>query len=299
MAKLKQRKYRLAHRLISFLRDRDVRGVRRLSVSLPKLLLPDPKKVGPHILRTIHGFPMKIDPSRDTGVELSLFQTGTYEKGTLAVLQDLLKHGDCFIDVGANIGLMSVFAAQCVGRTGEIIAFEAHPETYDLLLYNVDINKLTNVKTYAFALGDEDTTAMIYDDHEVNRGGASLVAGEDVTRGHEVQVKRLDDVLSGEIAPAVMKVDVEGYELQVLKGASGMIERTKPALIVEFSAARSNRYDPQELLEYIRSFGFYELYKLSGTKERKSGLVKILSDADLPEHDNLFCLVKGGEAPIQ
>lgn len=289
---LKFRKYPISHQLISWLRDLDVRGIRRLSVILPKLLLPDPKKIGPHILKTLHGFSMKIDPSRDTGVELSLFETGTYEKGTLHVLQQFLKPGDCFVDVGANIGLMSVFASQCVGKTGKVVAFEAHPETYGLLKDNISLNEITNIETNAFALGDENTTAFIYDNWDINRGGASLVIQNEASKGHEVQVKKLDDVLEETLQPKMIKIDVEGFELQVLKGAKQTIAAARPILIVEFSTSRDNNYDSSELLNFIESFGFYDLFRLAGTKERKSELVQIYDRQGLPEHDNLICIAK-------
>ncbi len=290
MAALKHRKFPISHKLISYLRDLDVRGIRRLSVLLPRILLPNPKKVGPHILRTIHGFSMKIDPSRDSGVELSLFQTGTYEKGTLHLLEKFLKPGDCFVDIGANIGLMTIFASHCVGKTGKVLAFEAHPETYGLLKYNLEINKIENTETFAFALGDENGTAFIYDNWDINRGGASLVIKNEASEGHEIQVRKLDELISPETKPKVMKIDVEGFEMQVLKGAKETIAATKPILIVEFSALRDNHYDHFEMIDFIESFGFYELFKLSGTKERKSELVKINAREELPEHDNVVCI---------
>ena len=290
MDALKHRKYPVSHRLISFLRDLDLRGIRRLSVDLPRILLPDPKSTGPHILQTIHGFKMKIDPSRDSGVELSLFQTGTYEKGTLHLLRKFLQAGDTFIDVGANIGLMSVFAAGCVGEKGRVIAFEAHPETFEWLKDNIAINHINCIETRGYALGDENTTALIYDNWDINRGGASLVVKQADAIGHEVDVKVLDEVLPAGIVPKVIKVDVEGFELQVLKGAKQTILQHKPILIVEYSVHRDNRYEDTELIDYIESFGCYKLFKLSGTKERKSKLIEIRTREELPEHDNIVCL---------
>lgn len=290
MTSLKHRKYPVSHRLISFLRDLDLKGIRRLSVDLPKILLPDPGTVGPHILQTIHGFQMKIDPSRDSGVELSLFQTGTYEKGTLHLLQKLLQPGDTFVDIGANIGLMSVFAAGCVGEKGKVLAFEAHPETFDWLNFNVALNHAACIETYGFALGNETGSAVIYDNWDINRGGASLVVRQENATGHTVEVKTLDDVLDSDISPKLIKVDVEGFELPVLRGAAQTIRRSRPVLIVEYSVNRDNQYESTELIDFIESFGFYKLFKLSGTKERKSELTEIKSRAELPDHDNIICI---------
>lgn len=288
----KKYKFPISHALISILRDIDIRGIRKLSVVLPRVLLPDSTKIGPHILQTNHGFLMKIDPSKDAGVELSLFQTGTYEKGTLYFITTYLNRGDCFVDVGANIGLMSIFASQCVGNPGKILAFEAHPETHQLLLENIQLNHIENIEPFNFALGDEVGKATIYDNWNVNRGGASLVIHADNATGFEVEVKTLDDVIQNDFQPKMIKIDVEGFEFQVLKGAENTIKNCKPILIIEFSVSRDNQYDPFEMIDFLESFGFYDIFKLAGTKERKSKLIQIKSREEFPNHDNIFCIPK-------
>jgi FkbM family methyltransferase len=289
---IKKYKFPISHKLISLLRDIDVRGIRKLSVVLPRVLLPDSTKIGEHILQTNHGFLMKIDPSKDTGVELSLFQTGTYEKGTLYFIASCLNRGDCFVDVGANIGLMSIFASQCVGNSGKILAFEAHPETHELLQENIALNHIENIDTFNFALGNEPGKATIYDNWNVNRGGASLVIHSENSTGFEVDMKTLDEVIQTDFQPKMIKIDVEGFEFQVLKGATNTIKNCKPILIIEFSVSRENQYDPFEMIDFIESFGFYEIFKLSGTKERKSKLIQINSREEFPNHDNIFCIPK-------
>ena len=289
---LKKYKFTISHKLISLLRDIDIRGIRKLSVVLPRVLLPDSTKIGAHILQTNHGFLMKIDPSKDAGVELSLFQTGTYEKGTLYFIASCLNRGDCFVDIGANIGLMSIFASQCVGNSGKILAFEAHPETHELLLENIILNHIENTDTFNFALGNETGKATIYDNWNVNRGGASLVIHAENSTGFEVDVKTLDEVIQNDFQPKMIKIDVEGFEFQVLKGATNTIKNCKPILIIEFSVSRENQYDPFEMIDFIESIGFYEIFKLSGTKERKSKLIQINSREEFPNHDNIFCIPK-------
>ena len=292
MNSFKFRKYPLTHRLISSFRDIDIKGFRKLSVLLPKLLLPKPEKVGEHIIQTLHGFGLKINPSIDKGVELSLFQTGTYEKGILSFLEKNLKKDDCFIDVGSNIGLMTIFAAKQVGVKGAVFSFEAHPETYKILEFNLDLNKITNVIKCNFALGSNFCQSVIYDNWQVNRGGASLIINDVNSTSFPIEVKRLDDVLTKQIKPKIIKIDVEGFELEVLKGAKEVIIKNKPILIVELSINRDNSYEINELIDFILGFDSYDLYKLEGTKERVSKLIKINSRVDLPEHDNIICISK-------
>ena len=288
---MKFRKYPIAHRLISFLRDKDIKGIRKLSVVLPQIILPKPESVGEHILQTIHGFDLKINPSVDNGVERCLFETGTYEKGILSLLEKYLKKGDCFIDVGANIGLMTIFAAKQVGPNGKVIAFEAHPETAKILEFNLNLNSITNVESCIYALGSENTQTVIYDNWQVNRGGASLVISEENSVSYPIEVKTLDECIDSALIPKVIKIDVEGFELEVLKGAKKTIQKIQPILIIELSSHRDNKYEISELMDYIESFNIYSFYKLKGTKERVSPLVKINSRNELPEHDNIICLI--------
>lgn len=83
--------YPIRHRLISFFRDIDLKGFRKLSILLPKLLIIDSSKVDAYVLKTLHGFYLHVDPKIDKGVELSLHETGIYEKGILAYLKSISK----------------------------------------------------------------------------------------------------------------------------------------------------------------------------------------------------------------
>lgn len=273
------------------MRDIDVKGFRKLSILLPKWLLPNAKNSSPYILETIHGFKLHINPALDNGVELSLHETGTYEKGILLYLRSILKKGDCFVDVGANIGLMSIFAAECVGNSGKVLAYEAHPNTAELLLENIQLNSLTIIEVNQFALGSTEGKTHIYDNWQVNRGGASLVVKTNESVAYDIEVKKLDSVFPSSLIPKAIKIDVEGFELEVLKGAEETIRKFHPVLIVELSENRSNIHDSSiELIDFIKNLGNYRIYKLKGGKERKSKLIEITSNDQLPQHDNVICI---------
>ncbi len=255
---------------------------------MPGWLLPDPKKQGDIILETLHDISLKINPSVDNGVELCLFETGSYEHGILDFIKTHYRPEGSFVDVGANIGLMSLFVARHFPKA-VVHAFEAHPETAAILNENMRLNDLERIRLHQFALGSEEGEAEIFDNWQVNRGGASLVVKEKGAKGHLVQVKRLDDFEVG--SPAMIKIDVEGVELDVLKGAAETIRRHRPILIVEVSDERVNAHEsPAEIMDFIRSLGDYRICILKGGKERKSALVEITSHAELPQHDNILCL---------
>lgn len=288
---LKYYSYPIRHGLISRVRDIDVKGFRKLSILLPKWLLPNPKTITESVLKTIHGFKIIINPSIDNGVELSLFETGTYEKGILHFIESNFKSDGVFIDVGANIGLMSIFAASKFPKS-KVIAFEAHPNTVELLNRNVELNGIQNIEVFDKALGNAIGKIKIFDNWQVNRGGASTVVQGKDSKSFEVDLIRLDDTLN-DLIPDMIKVDVEGAELDVLKGAEGLIKRFLPTLIVEISDLREKTQSESiEIVEYIKSLGEYQIFKLKGGKERKSKLVEVLNHQDLPEHDNIICIAK-------
>ncbi|TSJ42486.1 FkbM family methyltransferase [Fluviicola chungangensis] len=287
-----ERSFLFRHKLISALRDWDVKGIRRLSVALPKLLLPDPKSMGKHVLKTIHGIKMMIDPSLDKGVELSLFETGTYEKGTIQFLKEHLKPGASFLDIGANIGLMSVIASKCVGEKGIVYAVEANPATVPILQTNIELNQCKNIEVLPIALSDTQGTALLFENWEVNRGGASLISQSSEEKGIEVKMERLDDLFDENTRIDLVKIDVEGFEPQVIRGGMNWFKKQLPVFIIEVSEKREKEAGPtpKEILELVEKIGPYEFFKHKGTKERSGKLLKILHVQELPDHDNIICI---------
>ena len=88
----------------------------------------------------------------------------------------------------------------------------------------------------------------------------------------------------------LIKIDVEGFEFEVLKGAIDTIKKDKPNLIIEYSNTRINTAKDNEIYEWIKALGFYKKKKLKWGKERKSSLIEIVSKNELPTHDNIFCI---------
>ncbi|MGV3609895.1 MAG: FkbM family methyltransferase [Fluviicola sp.] len=289
-----EKSFLFRHKLISALRDLDVKGIRRLSVVLPKILLPDPKAIGKHILKTIHGVKMIIDPSVDQGVELALFETGTYEKGTIQLLGNYLKPGYAFLDIGANIGLMSVIASKIVGDKGIVYAVEANPGTVPILSANIQLNDCSNIQLMPFALSDVKGFAFLFENWEVNRGGASLISQSNVEKGIKVRMERIDDVFDENERIDLVKIDVEGFEPQVIHGGMNWFKKKLPVFIIEVSEKREKEVgpSPREIMELVQTIGTYTFYKQKGTKERKGKLVEIKTEKELPKHDNIICIPK-------
>jgi FkbM family methyltransferase len=286
-----QRSFLLRHQLMAKIRNWDIRGIRRLAAWLPKVLIPNAEKQEKHELQTIHGVCLLIDPAKDKGVELALYQQGTYEEGTVHYLKHALAAGQTFLDIGANIGWMTLIGAKAVGKQGRVVAIEANPNTLPILQHNVELNQADCVEIYGIAVSDKPGTARLYENWNVNRGGASLLA-QDETEGIEVTVETLDRMFDPETPLHVVKIDVEGLEPHVLRGGKNWFSKQQPIFIFEISAVRQNEKGAsgQEVMEVISTFGDYQFWKHPASKERRGELQLIRSENDLPEHDNLIAI---------
>jgi FkbM family methyltransferase len=239
------------------------------------------------------GFTLALRP-REDAYERHMFFHGTYEPATLALFDKLIKPGDSVIDVGANIGLMTMKAATLVGSTGHVIAFEPNPEVFRRLEGNVELNRLTCVSLRRCALGSSPGELTLYDRPEANIGSASLVptdAGQSVGK---VEIRRLDDSI-GDIAPSLIKIDVEGFEGEVIAGAMDTLRRFRPAIVMEFDRHMpSPDEDPFGAFDRVMNSGVYRCFRFTHSKySTNPSLTPIVSRDDLPEADNIVFLDKG------
>jgi FkbM family methyltransferase len=156
-----------------------------------------------------------------------LFSQPTLRAGALSFFRSYVKPGDVVVDVGANIGDTSIVCAQAVGATGMVYAFEPHPRVYSWLVENVRLNGLSNVATSNIALGAADDAAAFSNDR---RDDMNRVIPSSVT-AIQVPLKTLDGALRDLPHVDLLKIDVEGFELFVLRGALGILKRTSAIYI--------------------------------------------------------------------
>lgn len=171
-------------------------------------------------------------PSADDHIAKILLETRSfYEKAMLSALSPFLQEGDLVIDAGANIGNHTLFFAKILGC--RVVAFEPIEVTADLLRENVRANGLEDrVRVMQFALGEGDAMATIASSDPANLGGTTL----SVDAGGEIEVRSLDEVDTGHPV-RLIKVDVEGMDLAVLKGARRLLERDRPWVLCEAGTA--------------------------------------------------------------
>jgi FkbM family methyltransferase len=173
---------------------------------------------------------IRYDTSRAINVHLGdylqqrIFFDGYYEKPLIDWLRRTLTPADVFWDVGANIGAITLIAAQCAAR---VVAFEPDPRALASLRRNLEANGVANVDVVPAALGDRDGMAVLHQAEAGNTGMTSLLADRAVVVGTvSVPVMTADDLVARrpELTPHVIKLDVEGAEGAVLAGALRVLE---------------------------------------------------------------------------
>lgn len=152
----------------------------------------------------------------------------------LSYLKMLLSPGNTFIDVGANIGIYTLAASKIVGETGRVLAFEPSAQSSPLLAKNIALNGLTNVHTFPVALSQKSGRAWLHrgPNPTLNSFGKDPAWKED---GEEVDTEILDQVLRKARIDCVdvIKMDVQGAEELVLRGASNTVTSAHPVVIFE------------------------------------------------------------------
>jgi FkbM family methyltransferase len=187
-----------------------------------------------------------------------------FEMTERAFVNHFLRPGDVFVDVGANIGLFTLIAASRVGPTGRVIAFEPTSQTYDRLVRNVELNRLSNVDCVKSALSDHSGQLDLVRSVDGYDAWNSF-AGP--TKGHSVSSEQVDVIewdryaaahgLSGNVT--MMKIDVEGWEGRVLAGGRETLSRPdSPILQVEFTddAAQAAGSSCRDLYALLESLGY-------------------------------------------
>ena len=162
--------------------------------------------------------------------EVKIIDRASFEPLVDAVFEGL-ERNMAVIDVGAAVGYYTIKAGKKVGVGGSVIAIEPHPDVYSLLVKNVEMHCLRNVITINKALGVEKGMVMIYESS--SRGGTST----HFQRGRSivVEMNTLDYLVNKARLTMVdlIKIDVQGDEVEVLRGASFTVRKYKPKVIVE------------------------------------------------------------------
>jgi len=203
------------------------------------------------IAQAKHGF--LIYNCNDAYLGRSIELYGEYSEGETVIFDQILQPGNVVIEVGANIGTHTLFMAKKVGAEGRVLAFEPQRVVFQTLCGNMALNSITNAYCWNMAVGakEGEITVPPLDYGQVNNfGGIELGKTE---TGENVPLITIDSFNLP--ACALLKIDAEGMEEDVLRGAQQTIQRLKPVLYFE-----SDREGKQEsMLKFVDSLG-YSMY---------------------------------------
>lgn len=238
-----------------------------------------------------HDIRMKL--RRSTYLGGLIYWNGYQSKNELILLERLLEPDMTFVDIGANMGEFTLFAAKRLPR-GEVIAFEPQQAIFELLQENVKLNQFQQVTLYQAALSDHTGRAPIYTAVEteihgaLNEGLASLY--ESAYRGEvigEVDLYRLDDILATCARVDIIKIDVEGAELSVLRGAVNILRQHRPLLLIEVNedGLVAAGHTSNDLLGFLSGLG----YGFERIVNDRRGSTEPLAGQKLPPLSDLLC----------
>lgn len=198
-----------------------------------------------------HGPMLYLETDRYIGRALDHY--GEFSEAELQLLKQIVQPGHTVLDIGANIGVHTIFLAQLVGPGGRVFAFEPQRLIFELLCANVALNRLPHVFVRQAAIGRESSTVKVpyLDPEQLNNfGGLSM---QSTGEGECVPMLKLDELVLDSCH--LLKIDVEGMERDVLAGGAELIKRCRPFIYVENDRDENS----EELIRQLLSMD-YRLY---------------------------------------
>ena len=200
-----------------------------------------------------------------------LILKGDFENNELNLIRKFIQPSDVFLDIGANIGLFSILAEEKKCSTW---AIEPTPDTYQRLRENLALNKLKSAQIFNYALSDKNGEAILnisengmdawnnISEMEQSEIGFKKVTIKTVTLDYFITEQKIPTE-----KPVFIKMDVEGWELNVLKGGEKYLTKHSPVLLIEFNDENfsKNNYSGTELISYMNSLG-YIFFEFSNEK---------------------------------
>lgn len=220
---------------------------------LGKLLALVTRDAGKPVIREIDGVRFELD-LREM-IDASLFYSGTYEIEAERTITAALKPGMTAIDIGANIGYHTFRMARAVGKSGRVVAIEPTGWAFSKLQRNIALNTIPNIYPLKIALGDRDQGPV-----ELRVRSSFRLDASDLRTDEVVPMYTLDAALreNGVDRVDFLKMDVDGFEAKVIRGAQETLARDRPIMFFEVtpSAMRANGDDVSDLVGTLTGLGY-------------------------------------------
>ena len=184
-------------------------------------------------------------------------------------LMDLVREGDYVFDVGTNIGNTILQFSQTIKKDGLVFGFEPDPKTYKFCTSNLKLNPhIKNIQVFNYGLGNKSGEFQLEDRYESNSGGNRIIIEEVTGKSKNVIVKVLDEIVEELKLKKLdlIKIDVEGFELNVLLGAKKTISQFHPIFFIEIddNNLRDQGSSAKELIEFLSGKGYSTYHSITG-----------------------------------
>ena len=177
------------------------------------------------------GYQVCVQP-RDTDFARAIIATHDYEPHVRRAVRDRLDTGDVVVDIGANVGCIALLAATLVGEAGTVVAVEPNPDNLQMLYAGMMLNEVANVRVLPHAASvRSEVLSLSRDTSNTHLVAARAPEG----RCTYTQTVVLDEVLAWLPRLDLVKIDVEGHEIDALDGFQASIDKHRPALVIEFN----------------------------------------------------------------
>lgn len=217
-----------------------------------------------------------IDLQLDLGdpTQFSAIKNPQLDLMTASLIHHVLAPGDTYIDVGTNFGYFVTIAARRVEAAGLVLGVEANPTAYMSLLATLRRHGLSNVIALHYAAADNPGRAANIVRPFYRQTSASYLDMGHTAGGSASVITTSIDYLAGKLSLSrvdLIKIDTEGAELVVLKGARAVLEEFRPPLIVEVSDLPGlSGYRIGELYDFLSALGFGRAYRIEDESERQA-----------------------------
>ena len=197
-------------------------------------------------------------------IDACIYYMGDYEPYLKHNFKKLIKPGDVVFDIGANIGFHTLYFAELVGNAGKVYAIEPIDINFKALTANLALNPFTNIIPVNKAFGNKTESINIHINVEQTNPGAFSITAEGPKNTIINCIKGDEYVKEFGIEKVdVLKIDVEGFEFEVLKGLSTTINKHKPIIFFEYDRNYQLRshVDPKSLFDFLADQG-YQFYQI-------------------------------------